>query len=70
MPNDTTPAPILSDYIEGDGGLGKEIKKSRRTIERWRSLGEAPPFVRVGRTIYYHRPTVAAWLAARQTEMA
>ena len=70
MNDDTTSAPILSDYIEGDEGLAVELDRSPRTIARWRSLGEAPPFVRIGITRYYHRPTVRKWIASRQTEMA
>jgi prophage regulatory protein len=37
-----------------------------RTTLRWRTVGDGPPFVRVGpRRILYRRTDVDAWLAAR-----
>ena len=66
MPNDTDDTgSVLSDYIEGDEGLARELNKSPRTIMRWRALGEAPPCTRIGRDIWYSRKAVRDWLETR-----
>ena len=39
---------------------------SPRTIERWRSAGSGPPFVKVGRRALYRTGDVERWLE-RQT---
>ncbi|MDP9427844.1 MAG: helix-turn-helix domain-containing protein [Actinomycetota bacterium] len=36
-----------------------------QTIYRWRSCGEGPPGIRVGRHIRYRVDDVEAWLASR-----
>ena len=47
---------------ETAGNLGTNI----RTLERWRSTGEGPEFVKIGRRVAYRRSALEAWLK-RQT---
>ena len=56
---------ILTDYYDGDAGLGRALHKSDRTIARWRALGEGPPVTKIGKSILYHREAVRTWLRAR-----
>jgi excisionase family DNA binding protein len=35
------------------------------TLYRWRSRGEGPHGIRIGRHVRYHRAAVRAWLAER-----
>ena len=60
---------LLDDYIEGDEGLARELKKKPRTIQNWRSMGEAPPFIRLGKQIYYPKADVRKWLRARLVQV-
>ena len=46
-----TGAKILNDYIKGDKGLAKALKKCARTIARWRALGEGPKVTRVAKSV-------------------
>jgi len=45
--------------------LSKRIERPERTIERWRSTGDGPPFVRLGRLVAYREEDVERWLASR-----
>ncbi|WP_262406251.1 AlpA family transcriptional regulator [Protaetiibacter sp. SSC-01] len=40
------------------------------TLYKWRTLGEGPRGIRIGRHIRYHRSEVQAWLAARAEAVA
>jgi hypothetical protein len=35
---------------------------SPRTIERWRSTGRGPAFIKVGRRVLYRREAIESWL--------
>jgi len=37
-----------------------------RTIERWRTEGAGPPFLKVGRGVRYDEADLSAWLAAQR----
>ncbi|WP_052389467.1 helix-turn-helix domain-containing protein [Belnapia moabensis] len=56
---------VVSEYLT-QSEIAKRYKLSERTIERWRLIGEGPPFVRVGpRRILYRLTDCEAWLAER-----
>ncbi len=40
-----------------------ELRVSVRTVIRWRVSGVGPPYVRLGKRVFYKRQDVAAWLA-------
>ncbi len=58
---------LLSDYLS-DEAAAAELRVCKRTLDRWRRLGEAPPVTRVGRRVYYRRSTLRAWLCAREQQ--
>ena len=39
------------------------LKSNARTLERWRSTGTGPSFVKVGRRVAYRRSDLERWLA-------
>jgi hypothetical protein len=46
--------------------LCKELRRTRRTLDRWHSLGLGPPRLRVQRMILYKVEDVRAWLTAHE----
>jgi hypothetical protein len=56
---------VLSDYMD-ETTLAAELNQSPRTLQRWRRACTGPPFVEIGRTIFYKRSRVADWLDQRE----
>lgn len=50
-----------------DAGLAELLGVGQSTVRRWRALGTAPAWTRVGRRVRYSPDAVAAWLASRTT---
>jgi len=48
----------------------EELNVAVRTLRKWRQLGEGPPYVEVGRQIYYGDVSRAAWLKSREVQPA
>jgi hypothetical protein len=57
---------LLSDYAT-PRQLAEELGRHPGTIERWRRTGKGPPITRIGKTPYYHRESVVAWLRSLET---
>ena len=55
----------LSDLLT-EQDLAGELGLTVRTLRRWRALRESPPYVRIGRQIFYRSDAVRAWLLARE----
>ena len=54
-----------SAYL-GERGMAARYLIPERTLQRWRSSGDGPPFVRVGpRRVMYRVADVENWLANR-----
>ena len=67
-----SPAPephahLLGEY-DNEAECAAGIKKSKRTLQRWRRLGMGPPVTFVGKTIMYRRASVTAWLIEQERE--
>jgi helix-turn-helix protein len=56
---------VLGDFLTPDETAG-ELKVCRRTLDRWRRLGEGPPVTKIGRAVYYRRSTLRAWVCDRE----
>jgi hypothetical protein len=39
-----------------------ELNKCPATLDRWRKRGEGPPYIKVGRDIYYSRTAILSWI--------
>jgi len=60
---------LFADWIS-ESDLALEANKHPRTLKRWRDLGEGPPFVRIGRKVFYRREAVRIWLLRREQGIA
>jgi predicted site-specific integrase-resolvase len=58
---------LLTDFLTQEEAA-EELKICEPTLDRWRRLGEGPPVTKVGRRIYHRRPTLRAWLCAREQQ--
>jgi predicted site-specific integrase-resolvase len=56
---------ILADFLTQDEAAA-ELKVRRRTLDRWRQLGDGPPITKLGRRVLYRRKSLEAWLRARE----
>ena len=61
MPTNSTVSSPLDSYIERSA-LARALKKSVRTLDRWHTERRGPRRTKIGRSIYYSRKSVAAWL--------
>lgn len=55
----------FSDLIS-EADYAAERGVSLRTIQRERTLRIGPPFIRLGRKIYYRREAIRQWLLAQE----
>jgi predicted DNA-binding transcriptional regulator AlpA len=58
---------LLADFLEQEEAAA-ELKVCRRTLDRWRRLGEGPPIIKLGRRVLYSRSSLLAWIAAQEHE--
>ena len=58
---------LLADFLTQEEAAA-ELKVCKRTLDRWRRLGEGPPITRLGRRILYRRSSSQAWLRARERD--
>jgi excisionase family DNA binding protein len=47
------------------GDVSKLLGVPVSTLANWRSAGQGPPYLRVGRHVRYRRADVEAWVAGR-----
>ena len=57
--------PILSEFLTKEE-LAVELRRNKRTLDRWEVLGMGPPRTLVGRQILYRRSSLLKWLAAQE----
>jgi hypothetical protein len=57
--------PLLSGFLTKEE-LAAELRRNKRTLDRWEVLGVGPPRTLVGRQILYRRSSLLKWLAAQE----
>jgi Helix-turn-helix domain len=60
--------PILSEFLTTEE-LAAELRRNKRTLDRWQRLGEGPPRTHVGRKVLYRRASVLKWLVAQEQQL-
>jgi Helix-turn-helix domain len=55
----------LSEFLTTEE-LAAELRRNKRTLDRWAVLGTGPPRTYVGRRVLYRRTSVQKWLAAQE----
>lgn len=53
-----------------DTQVAEYLGVDEKTLERWRRLGEGPPYIRAGRQVRYKPEDVEAWVTQRTTSPA
>jgi hypothetical protein len=61
----STTSALLSDYFT-EKKLAAEIKKSPRTVRKWRREGIGPPVTWIGQTPYYRIVAAREWLVSAE----
>lgn len=56
---------VDATYLD-DHELSRRLGFERNTLQKWRSLGSGPPWVKIGRAVRYHWPDVERWLSLRR----
>jgi hypothetical protein len=54
---------ILADLLP-EAEVARQLHVTRRTLQIWRSRRTGPAPTIVGRSVYYARASIAAWLAS------
>jgi hypothetical protein len=57
--------PILAEFLTREQ-LASELRRNKRTLDRWEVLGMGPQRTLVGRQVLYRRSSVQRWLAAQE----
>ena len=72
LKNETLPSLSTRDEIISDGRrliserrVGAMLGFSKRTLQRWRQENKGPPWVKIGRRIYYDEDKLKAWIQDR-----
>ncbi len=58
---------VLAEYLT-EAELARDIKKSQRTIQRWKRVHQGPRRTILGRTTLYHKRDVKEWLEAQRED--
>jgi hypothetical protein len=66
----SVPAPngaahVLVDHLTEEQ-LAEEWHIGLRTMRRYRALRQSPPYVKIGRKVYYRRRAIEEWLRGRE----
>lgn len=59
---------IQPDEIIPNEQAAKELNLQPNTLTAWRHRRIGPPYVKIGRQIYYRRHDLAEWLGAQRHE--
>jgi predicted DNA-binding transcriptional regulator AlpA len=69
MPQTITALPSTADPLLKQEEVAERFRDVNvRTLERWRSIGFGPAFVKLGRRVFYRASDVEAWIAQQRRE--
>jgi hypothetical protein len=58
---------LLADYFT-EVELARELRKSTRTVKRWRALRSGPPWTQNGKEVLYRIESAREWLRSQQVQ--
>jgi hypothetical protein len=61
----TSEPAILNDYLTA-AECAAELNVSAMTLSRWRMAKSGPPVTKIGRKVFYKRPSVRSWVASQE----
>jgi hypothetical protein len=56
---------LSDDPIVSQTEFAKSIGHSPRTVQRWRTTGEGPAYIKLAKKIFYRRSAIQTWLRRR-----
>ena len=60
-------ADIPGGYLP-EATIAKQFKVQPQALRVWRRQGKGPPFIKVGRHIFYRAESLAAWLRSQEVQ--
>jgi len=58
---------IPGGYIP-EAQMAAELNLRPRTLRKWRAQGKGPPFIKIGRRVFYRDTSRAAWLQSQEIQ--
>jgi hypothetical protein len=58
--------PLLADYLP-ERQAADELFQKLRTLRKWREQRTGPPWVRIGRRVFYAKAALLEWVRASET---
>jgi predicted DNA-binding transcriptional regulator AlpA len=62
----TSQMPIDAAALLNEKEAGRFLSMSYRTLQSWRSAGEGPSYLKLGRSIRYRRSDLLTWVDENQ----
>jgi hypothetical protein len=62
------PEPIEIEKLIADDVAAAKLGVKVNTLTAWRALGQGPPFVKIGRRVFYEDRDLATWLGTRRQQ--
>jgi hypothetical protein len=56
---------ILDEPLLPEDEAAREIKVQKQTLAAWRNRNQGPPYVKVGRLVFYRPSHLKQWLESR-----
>jgi hypothetical protein len=56
---------VLNGYLS-EADTAAQIGKGIRILQRWRRTHTGPPYTNIGKTVWYRRDTLQAWLLSQE----
>jgi len=60
--------PIDPNELITNDEAAKQLRQQPNTLTTWRNQKRGPPFVKVGRQVFYRRSDLMVWLGAQRHE--
>src|SRR5947208_2331442 len=58
----------LSDALLGNAEAAKKLHLSPQTLRLWRHQGRGPPYIKLGRAVFYHPADIDAFIEAQRRD--
>jgi hypothetical protein len=52
--------------LRDESAIAKELDVEVKTLQAWRTRGDGPPFLKIGRLVKYDLESVRAWVKSRE----
>lgn len=62
--------PTVLEHLLSEDQTAAELDQAKPTLQTWRCLRRGPPWVKIGRKIYYPRDGILRWLKSREIDPA